>query len=371
MSDKTKIQKDHLGPELVIEVYNPKIGLEGYLVIDNTTFGPGKGGIRMSDHVDRNEVCRLARAMSLKTALVDLPFGGAKGGILWPKSRGDDKKLLFDGFVEAIGPYLGDKYVAAPDINTGEEEMGWLVDITNNPKSTTGKPASMGGLKNKSQSTGFGVAVAAEVAVNGHGLDLSGKTVAIDGYGMVGSYACLELESKEARVVAVSDSSSGIYLAGGFEKSKLDELKNSREHKLSEYGGAKEITHNELRALDVDILVLSSISDVITEDNYRDVKAKVIVQGANLPIPASIEEKLHDMGVVIVPDIVANAGGVIASWLEYQYPDTTEDNMLEVIRQKVSHSSESVLKKAKDEGISTRKAAVSLAEEKISTSKVN
>ncbi|MEX0668782.1 MAG: Glu/Leu/Phe/Val dehydrogenase [Candidatus Saccharimonadales bacterium] len=361
------IKKDDLGPELVIEVYDPKIGLEGYLVIDNTNFGPGKGGIRMSDHVDRDEVCRLARAMSLKNALVDLPFGGAKGGILWPKSRSDDKQLLFETFIKAIRPYLGSYYVAAPDINTGEEEMGWLVDITGDKSSTTGKPVDKGGLSGKSASTGFGVAVAAEVASNNNGLELNDKSVAIDGYGTVGSYAFIELEDKGAKVVAVSDSNSGIYLEDGFDKVKLDELKNDRNRKLSEYPGSKEITHDELRTLDVDILILSSISDVITEDNYDRVKAKTIVQGANLPIAANIEEKLHDKGVDIIPDIVANAGGVIASWLEYQYPNTTEDNMLEVIRQKISHSTKEVLQLCQDEDISTRKAAIRIAEEKISS----
>lgn len=360
--------KKDLKPEIIVEVRDQDIGLEGYLVIDNANRGVGKGGIRMSADLSRGEVERLARVMSLKNALAELPFGGAKAGIVWPKDRYEDKKQLFDRFVEAIAPYLGERYVAAPDINTGEEEMSWLVDITGNPKSTTGKPAEDGGLKDKSMATGFGVAVAAEVAAEHLGLNLDGMTVAIDGYGTVGRHACHELEEQGARVVAVSDSTSGIYLDEGFRYGHLDELKDSRQHQLNEYEGAKTITHDELRTLDVDVLVLSSISDVITEDNQSKVEAKIIVEGANLPIRENIEAKLDERGVLVMPDIVANAGGVIASWLEYDRPETGRSEMLQIIRQKISSTSKNVLEASARQKTYPRDTALEIAQSRLNHS---
>lgn len=361
------MQKDQFGPELVVEVHRADIGLEGYLVIDNRKRGPGKGGVRMTGHVDKNEVARLARAMTLKTALAELPFGGAKSGIVWSRSGDNDgdKEVLFRGFIEAIAPYLGSHYVAAPDMNTGKPEMDMLVEVTDNPAATTGKSAKNGGIKNKSIATGFGVAVAAEAAVDTIEESLDGMSVAIDGYGTVGRQAYLELESRGARVVATSDSKSGIYRKDGFDHTQLDELKDNREAQLAQYPDAKEITHEELRLLDVDVLVLSSISDVITEDNYEQVKAKVIVQGANLPIVPGLEEKLHEMGVRVVPDIVANAGGVIASWLEHEKPGTTENEMLEVIRGKIQETTCMVLETCERENSYPRAVAVEVAHQRI------
>ncbi len=361
------MKKDKFGPELVVEVHRPDIDLEGYLIIDNRNLGPGKGGIRMSEFVDREEVARLARAMTLKTALAELPFGGAKSGIVWSRDRHDqdDKERLLRGFVEEIAPYLGSHYVAAPDINTGETEMDWLVEVTDDPSATTGKSASNGGIENKSIATGFGVAVAAETVIESRGETVEGMTVAIDGYGTVGRQAYVELEDKGAKIVATSDSQSGIYSEDGFDQDKLDELKDSRDHQLSEYPDTKEITHDELRLLDVDILVLSSISDVITEDNYQDVKARIIVQGANLPIVPGLEEKLHEKGIFVVPDIVANAGGVIASWLEHEKPDTTEEEMLSVIREKIRKTTSAVIETCEAEGVHPRSAAVEVAHSRI------
>ena len=361
------MQKDQFGPELIVEVYRADIDLEGYLVIDNRNLGPGKGGIRMSDHVDKDEVARLARAMTLKTALAELPFGGAKSGVVWSRKKHsyDDKETLFRAFVTAIAPYLGSHYVAAPDMNTGESEMDMLVEVTNDPSATTGKSVDNGGIENKSIATGFGVAVAVEAVVETMGESLEGMTVAVDGYGTVGRQAYLELESKGARIVATSDSKSGIYREDGFAVGQLDELKNSREDALVQYPGSEEITHEELRLLDVDVLVLSSISDVITEENYEQVKAKIIVQGANLPIVPGLEEKLHEMGVRIVPDIVANAGGVIASWLEHEKPNTTEEEMLEVIREKIQKTTCTILETCERENIHPRAAAVEVAHQRI------
>ena len=158
-------QNDSVRPEYTVEVFDPKIGMKGFLVIHSTVLGPGKGGFRMTKDVSREEVTRLARTMTLKTALADLPFGGAKGGIVWPGGNDKKKKEFVQSFARALKPFLVTKYISAPDINTGEQEMAWFVEAVGNPKAATGKPQKLGGLPHELGSTGWGVAHAAKVAL--------------------------------------------------------------------------------------------------------------------------------------------------------------------------------------------------------------
>ena len=200
------IKHDQFGPERIIEIYDAKIGMRGFLVIDNTVLGPGKGGFRMTPMVTKEEIFRLARAMTYKNALADVHFGGAKGGIIWSGGDQKKKKLFIESFARAIRPFLVTHYISAPDINTGEREMAWFVGAAKNRKAATGKPKRLGGLPHELGSTGFGVAHSARVAMEVHGIDLSKARVAIEGFGNVGSFTHKYLESWGAKIIAVADS---------------------------------------------------------------------------------------------------------------------------------------------------------------------
>lgn len=220
------MNKDQFGPELILEVWDPKLKMEGFLVIDNTTLGPGKGGIRMTANVSVEEVFRLARTMTFKNALSDLPFGGAKAGIIWPASpklkrgeKGGSKQLKKDyiqSFAKAITLLTPRKYIAGPDVNTGEEEMEWFVKATGNWRSATGKPGDYCmkvfgkkgercGIPHEFGSTGFGVAQATEVAAALAGLPLKKATVAIHGFGNVGTFTYQYLTDMGAKVIALAE----------------------------------------------------------------------------------------------------------------------------------------------------------------------
>lgn len=357
-------EKDDLGPEIVVEVSRKDIGLEGYLVIDNTAFGRGKGGIRMHEQVTRSEVEELARSMSLKNALAELPFGGAKAGIVYNDANSTNKKQLFQAFIEEIKYYMPEKYVGAPDIRTGEEEMGWLIDITGDRSTTTGKPVDRGGLENKSSSTGCGVAFATEAAAPHAGIDLKGAKVAIDGYGTVGSWSAHFLHGYGVKVVATSGRHGAIYDPEGL---NLDELDRLREKgvPITEHQNSKHITLDEMLHLDVDILITASVSDIIHKDNYQGIHAKLIVEGSNLPMDHSIEEKLHEKGILVVPDIVANSGGVIASCVEYETINATETQMRNLIQDKISTMTDHVLQQAHNRNEYPRATALELATERL------
>ncbi len=194
------INGDAYGPENIVKVYDPKIGMEGVLVIDNTAFGPGKGGIRMTANVTEEEVRRLSRAMTWKNALADIPFGGAKSGIRWNKTQGKEKKAFIQSFARKIMPFIPSRYIAGPDVNTGKKEMQWFVEAIGNWHAATGKPANYCmklfgnkgekcGIPHEFGSTGFGVAQATRVALEQAGLNLKNATVAIHGFGNVGIFA--------------------------------------------------------------------------------------------------------------------------------------------------------------------------------------
>lgn len=356
------MQKGTLGPLLVVDVHRADIGLEGYLVVDNTDRGPGKGGVRMHPDVNRDEVAELARAMSLKNALARLPFGGAKAGIVYNET--DDKQKLFTAFFEEIKHLMPHQYISAPDIMTGEEEMGWLVDITGDPVTTTGKPLHRGGMEHKSSSTGYGVVVATEAAAEYRRVSLRGATIAIDGYGVVGSWAAKFLQKKGARIVAASGRNGVIYAAEGLDLSKLDSLKADG-HPVTSYSGGRHISHDDMLALDTDILITASVSNVINEDNYDHVKTPLIVEGSNLPIPHDIEQRLHEHGVMIIPDIVANAGGVIASSVEHKGVDLSRENTFHQIETTVQEMTNRVLETSDQKNEYPQNAALDLAYERL------
>lgn len=365
------MKKDRFGPEYVLKVYDPKIGMVGFLVIDNTVLGPGKGGIRMTPDVTEEEIFRLARTMTWKNALADIPFGGAKAGIRWPLLPTTNitpfkgvmlKKRFIQSFARMIKPFTPKLYITGPDVGTGEKEMQWFVEATGDLKSATGKPEKLGGIPHEAGSTGFGVAHAAAVAAEIKGLEIKKTTVAIEGFGNVGQFAFKHLEKLGAKIVAVADSRGAIYSPAGLNYKEVQKIK-SQGKSVSEYKGGKKLPREKIFALQVDILIPASVTDVINEKNKKTVKAKIIVEGANIPVSEKIENELFKKGILIVPDFVANAGGVISSYAEYRR--YSQEKMFELVRQRVEKSTALILRESVKSKKNPREVALNIAKARI------
>lgn len=354
---------DEFGPEKIIELYDPKTGMRGVVVIDNTALGPGKGGIRMTPTVGMHEVKKLARAMTWKCALASLPFGGAKSGIIAdPKTLTTErKKELVEAYARAIACVSPSLYVCAPDINMAEEEMRWIAKI-NGPASVTGKPVDIGGIPHELGSTGWGVFYSTKVAAKFINMPLKGATVAIEGFGNVGWFAAKFLSEAGAKIIAVSDSKGTVYNPDGIDFKKLAEVKE-KEKTVTKYTPGKVLTGEEVASVKADILVTAAIPDLITAHNVNSVKAKLIIEGSNIPMTPSIERLLWKKGVTIVPDFVANAGGVISSYIEWK--GGTKEEMFKTVEEKVSANTLSVLTAAKKENIPPREAAMDIAKARV------
>jgi len=362
---------DEWGPEKILHVYDPKVGMKGVLVIDNTTLGPGKGGIRMLPTITTEEIFRLARTMTWKCALAELPFGGAKSGIIAdPKQMSKEKKMeIIRAFSRALKPVCPKLFVAAPDINTGEEEMAVFAKENGSMKACTGKPAHMCvkpgvkcGIPHEYGSTGFGVVQATFTAADYVGLDVEGATAAIEGFGNVGSYVTKYLTESGVKVVAVSDSKGCIYNPEGLEHEKLYKVKEETRSVLN-YRPGKVLDNKEIFELPVDILIPAALPDVIRKDNVDRVKAKMVVEAANIPVSPEIEEVLRKRGTLVVPDILANAGGVVSSYAEYVGYNPKQ--MLELVRGKIRRNTKTVLEYAEEKDVGLRDAALNIAQERI------
>ncbi|MCJ7721396.1 Glu/Leu/Phe/Val dehydrogenase, partial [Candidatus Bathyarchaeota archaeon] len=363
---------DEWGPEKILQVYDPKTGMKGVLVIDNTTLGPGKGGIRMMPTVTTEEVFRLARTMTWKCALAKIPFGGAKSGIIAdPKKISEEQKMeLIRAFSRALKRVSPSLYVAAPDINTGEKEMAVFAQENGSMKSATGKPARLCvkpgvkcGIPHEYGSTALGVVQAAFTAANYVAdLDIDNATAAIEGFGNVGSFIAEYLTQIDVKVVAVSDSKGCIYNPGGLDYEKLLDVKTETGSVIN-YRLGKVLENRELFKLTVDILVPAALPDVINAGNVEQVKAKMVVEAANLPVSPEIEKVLADRGVMVVPDILANAGGVISSYAEYR--GYNPKRMLELVQRKIRRNTVKVIETALGNNIELRDAAMNIAKERI------
>lgn len=351
---------DDFGPEKILEVWDPKTGMRGFVVIDNTALGPGKGGIRMTPTVSVDEVAKMARTMTWKCALAELPFGGAKGGVIADpkKLSAGEKASVIRAFGVAVRPVCPSMYIAAPDMNTGEEEMGQFAKANGSLKACTGKPADMGGLPHELGSTGFGVYHATLVAAEQTGLDIKKAKVAIEGFGNVGTFAAKFLSEKGAKLVAVSDSKGCIYNPDGLDFNKLVKMKKDSGSVIN-YKSGNAIKCEELFELPVDIIIPSAIPNAINEKNVEKITAKIIVEGANIPATPEIEQKLYKRGILVVPDFVANAGGVISSYVEYT--GGKKEEMFRMVESKVKRNTQIVLRHAKDLRVKPRDAAMDIA----------
>lgn len=366
---------DEFGPEMIVEVYNRKVGLKGVLIIDNIALGPGKGGIRMTPTVNVEEVFRLARTMTWKNALAELPFGGAKAGIIADvkSMTKEQKKAIIQAFAKALKPLSPSKYIAGPDVNTTEQDMQWFAEANGNWRSCTGKPANVCmklfgkpgekcGIPHEYGSTGFGVAHATAVSTAHNGMDINGATVAIEGFGNVGTFAAKHLADMGAKMIAVSDSKGVIYNPEGLDVKKLLSVKEKTGSVIN-YKPGKILQNKEIFELNVDVLIPSALPDVINKSNVHKVKAKIVVEAANIPMKEDMEEILHNHGVLVVPDFVANAGGVISSYAEYR--GFNPKKMFEIVEKKIKKNVSTVLKRARKESVKPRDAAMKIAVERV------
>ncbi len=296
----------------------------GYRVQHDAARGPLKGGLRYHPEVDLDEVRALAALMTWKTAVVDLPYGGAKGGINCDPSELSalDLERLTRRFVSRIERFIGPhEDIPAPDVNTNPQVMAWIVDEYSkfhgySPGVVTGKPVELGGSLGRESATGRGVLFAARLAASRAGLQVEGATVAVQGFGNVGSWAARFFDEAGSRVVAVSDVKGGIHAPDGLDLSAL------RAHvkeagSVVDFPGSKPLSNEDLLELDVDILVPAALGGVIHAHNARDVRARMIVEGANHPLTPEADDILNAAGTLVVPDIYANAGGVTVSYFEW------------------------------------------------------
>jgi glutamate dehydrogenase/leucine dehydrogenase len=356
------MEYDGFGPEKIFEVYNPRLGMHGFVVIDNTALGPGKGGIRMTPTDTVEETARLARAMTWKCALAELPFGGAKAGIATDSKKlsKKEKENIVKAFAEAIKPICPSLYVAAPDMYMAEEEMAIFAKANGSMKSCTGKPRELGGLPHELGSTGYGVFLATLIGSQKLGIDIERARIAIEGFGNVGSFAAKFL-SERSKIVAISDSKGCIYNKAGLEFEKLDEVKKNTGSVIN-YKPGKILTNKEIIKLPVDILIPAAVPDLIVMNDAETVKAKLIVEGSNIPMHPTVEEELHKKGVLVIPDIIANAGGVISSYVEYI--NGSEEEMFRIVKEKIEKNVKKVLDMTNHDR-KPRDAALQIAKERV------
>ncbi|QSG03219.1 Glu/Leu/Phe/Val family dehydrogenase [Natranaeroarchaeum sulfidigenes] len=288
--------------------------------------GPYKGGIRYHPNVTRDEVKALSGWMVYKCATVGIPFGGGKGGIIIDPSEYSESELerITRSFARELRPMIGeDLDIPAPDVNTGQREMNWIKDTyetlenTTEPGVITGKDISSGGSEGRVEATGRSTVVAAREAFDYLDKDLDGATVAVQGYGNAGWIAAKLIDEMGASVVAVSDSSGGIYNAEGFDPVAAKDHKNETGSVVGFGDADEELTNDELLTLDVDLLIPAALENAIDESIARDIKADVISEAANGPITPQGDAVLENKDVIVVPDILANAGGVTVSYFEW------------------------------------------------------
>jgi len=350
---------DALGPAKVIHVHEPSIGLKGILVVDNVAAGPAIGGLRMAPDVDLQECARLARAMSLKNAAAGLAHGGGKSVLIGdPKMPGERKEEL----IRAMACSLADcrDYIFGPDMGTDEVCMGWVHDEIGR---AVGLPREIGGIPlDEIGATGWGVRHAAEVAAKFCDLELDGARVVIQGFGSVGRHAARFLEEIGCVVIAAADSAGAIHAEKGLDLKALEALK-SEGRSVCEYPDAKSIDHDDLVAIECDIWIPAARPDVIHAGNIDSLRARMVVSGANIATTPEAEERMHERGIINVPDFIANAGGVICAAMEYH--GSTQAAVFEEIAERIRGNTQSVLEASSARGIVPRQAAHEMSVERI------
>ena len=303
---------DTFGPAKVLHVCEPSLGLRAVLVVDNVARGPAIGGLRMAPDVTVEECARLARAMTLKNSAAGLAHGGGKS-VLWgdPRMPRERKERLIRAFAHALRNEQD--YIVGPDMGTDEGCMAWIKDEIGR---SVGLPAAMGGIPlDEIGATGWGISHAAEVAAPHCGLSLKGARVAIQGFGAVGKHAARFLAQKGAQLIAASDTHGTLHDSGGIDVAQLIDLKNTG-HSVCDYPTGEKLDRDAVIDVACDIWIPAARPDVVREDNVERLRTKLVLQGANIPLTPGAEKALHDRGVLVIPDFIANAGGVICAAMD-------------------------------------------------------
>ncbi|HEX2444081.1 MAG TPA: Glu/Leu/Phe/Val dehydrogenase [Vicinamibacterales bacterium] len=351
----------------------------GYRVQYNITLGPAKGGIRYHPNVTLDEVTALAAWMTWKCAVAHIPFGGGKGGVVCDPTRMSRREVealtrrYIAEIVDAIGP---EKDIPAPDVNTNDQIMAWVMDTYSmhvgqtTTAVVTGKPIEMGGSLGRREATGRGVMIVTREAAKHLGLDIKGATIAVQGFGNVGSISAELLSQIGAKIVAVTDWKGGVYNKDGLDIPKLLDFAAQR-RTVDEFQGGEPIDNEALFKLDVDVLIPAALENQITMDNAPDIRAKIVTEGANGPTTPDAHQHLHSRGIFVIPDILANSGGVTTSyfeWVQDRYGYFwTEKEVNERLEHKMVESFDDVLKMALKYKTDMRTAAYIVAISRVAT----
>ncbi|MDQ4143408.1 MAG: Glu/Leu/Phe/Val dehydrogenase [Actinomycetota bacterium] len=348
----------------------------GFRIQHNGARGPYKGGVRFHPSADLDEVRALAALMTWKNALIDVPFGGAKGGVQCDPRRmsSDELQRLTRRFTGMISYIIGvNRDIPAPDMGTNAQTMAWMMDAYGQKKGhtpgiVTGKPVEMGGSPGREEATGRGVIICAREVAQRKGMDFEGARIAIQGFGNVGFWATAIAADAGAKVVAVSDVGGGTHNGDGLDLEKL--VRHSGEaESVTEFSGGEAVSNDELLELDCDILIPAAVHGVINTKNADKIKADLIVEAANGPTTPAADEILDDRGVTVAPDILANSGGVTVSYFEWvqniQQFRWELEQVNEELKKRMTRATEVVCDRAESEGTSLRDAAFDIAVERV------
>ena len=352
---------DTLGPSKIVHIYNSTIGLKAVVAVDNVACGPAIGGIRMAPDVSTEEAFRLARAMTLKNAAAGLPHGGGKSVIFGdPKMPLAEKEHLIRAFACAIRDIT--EYIPGPDMGTDERCMAWIREEIGR---AVGLPPEIGGIPlDEIGATGFGLSVCVDTARLFCGLKLDHARLVVQGFGAVGKHAARFLAAKGAVLVGAADSQGTLFNPEGIDVAQLIALKDAGKSVL-DYPSGDKLSLDAVIDLACDIWIPAARPDVLRADNAARLKAKLVAQGANIPCTLEAEQILHDRGVLVVPDFIANAGGVICAAVEYH--GGTQALAFQTIEEKLRTNTRAVLEGATKTRQPPRQAAVALAERRVRT----
>lgn len=359
---------DEWGPEKVVCVSDRRTGMRGVLVIDNTARGMGKGGTRMSPTLDVQEVARLARTMTWKWAACDLFHGGAKAGILGDP-HSPDKEAILRAFARALSNEVPAEYVFGLDMGLSEKDAAIFVDELGDRGAAVGLPASLGGLPyDQLGVTGFGVAEAADAAALEIGLEMRGARVALQGFGAVGQAGAERLVELGARVTAVSTAHGAVIDPEGLDIARLVELRAEHgDDSVVQYGG--HVDPDAVLGVDADILIPAAREDVIDKDVAANTSARLVVEGANLPTTPAAKEILFERGICVVPDFIANAGGIVAAAHSMDarhspFP-VDPDTVMTMVSKKMRANSAEVVRQSLARDLTPHEAARAIAQERV------
>jgi glutamate dehydrogenase (NAD(P)+) len=356
---------DKLGPAKIVQVFEPFVDLKALLVVDNIAMGPAIGGVRIAPDVSVEECFRLARTMTLKNAAAGLPHGGGKVVVFAdPKMPKPDKERLMRALACALRDVRG--YIMGPDMGTDEECMAWIKDEN---AQVAGLPAELGGIPlDEIGATAWGIKQAVDMALQywqfPAGFSLEKARVAIQGFGAVGKHTARFLTAQKAVLVGAADSQGSVYGPDGLDVDELIRLKEAGKS-VMDYPKGQKFDRDGIIDFDCDIWVPAARPDVVHEDNVHRLKAKLVVEGANIPLTYGAEKYLHEKGVLVIPDFIANPGGVICSAMEYRREILVQSEVFEVIKEKVRYNTRLVLEESRAKKIMPRDAAMHLTVQRV------